>query len=709
MQATEAQVMDLKTFRQIVDCCPGGITSCRNDLHDLYLYVGLPVESGSFSRHAISRQLYSKIVAAFSSGHRAVFQRCRTLRSELIQGHVLDGEPLHPYFSILDNIEDAVRNTGQAGEEIAGDWGEAIRNAFDNVKLHDWSASDHRERVYTRIYEVAKAAKRLQDAGYPIIRNGNKISLSVDADDKLVADIQKLIAQTGGINVARRIFKEITPLYDLKQQRYHLVKRPDRTGGGIPQPPFGYLFQLAAKYFNGRSRVGNSAENWERLKLLATDYAALLDVQVYNPFNWGYIDARALLSYFHEIAIYDTMFRISQMRGSDVAKIIRGVLSGIDLDHSYGSGWTINEFLAVTAAIVDLLASYRGPASFRTGDITRLCRHVNETRVTTILNELLSHRSGEINQRFSRPSDAPIRIIPGMERAGHDFFRRPLIRGGGGNEFFVLDRSACAPAFVEALFTPLRAAHGHFDDAVVGPGIEHFLRSEFAHSGVDAVAGTYVIDGQTRQCDLVVETTKTILFFEVKKKPLTRVARAGSDAHVLLDLAQSLLAAQVQAGWHEVHLRRTGCLVLSDNGVSHRVELNGREVERVAVSFQDFGSFQDRVFLEQFLRGAMGARFSVTDPDLQDDFHELNSALSEIAKQVDFLLPAGNTHYRAFFHCWFLSVPQLMVLLDDVSDRESFRTALWKTRHIMTGSSDFYHDYAYMRKLMSTVPSPESS
>jgi hypothetical protein len=43
-------------------------------------------------------------------------------------------------------------------------------------------------------------------------------------------------------------------------------------------------------------------------------------------------------------------------------------------------------------------------------------------------------------------------------------------------------------------------------------------------------------------------------------------------------------------------------------------------------------------------------------------------------------------------------VPQLLVLLDGVQGVEAFKQALWKTRHVVTGSADFYYDNAWMRK-----------
>jgi hypothetical protein len=167
---------------------------------------------------------------------------------------------------------------------------------------------------------------------------------------------------------------------------------------------------------------------------------------------------------------------------------------------------------------------------------------------------------------------------------------------------------------------------------------------------------------------------------------------------VLLDLANSLLAAQVQAGWHEVRLRRKGYLDLEGNGVTTRLELKDRQIERIAVSLLQFGSFQDRMILKQFLEGTLRADFSVNDPAMEKDFAKFNALLGELRQQVNILHAGEEQLDRPFFHCWFLSIPQLLVCLDDVENAEAFKQALWKTRHIVTGSSDFYADNAMIRK-----------
>lgn len=170
---------------------------------------------------------------------------------------------------------------------------------------------------------------------------------------------------------------------------------------------------------------------------------------------------------------------------------------------------------------------------------------------------------------------------------------------------------------------------------------------------------------------------------------------------MLLDLANSLLAAQVQAGWHEVRLRKHEFIELDDKGTKARLELKGREVERIAISLMQFGSFQDRILLKQFLEATLHAGFTPNDPSLQNEFSKFNVLLAELREQVAALHPRETGVNQPFFHCWFLSVPQLLVLLDGVDGAEQFRQfrqALWKTRTLATGTSDFYFDSAFMRK-----------
>lgn len=692
--------MDLQIFRQIVDSAAPGIAVCEGDLRKLYDYAELDQGHG-YSRQAVSEALYARIKGCFTSGHAAVWRACKSLRTDLIREHVLCGAPLDPYFEVLDHLQDAIRTAaGPHPERIDGDWSSAIRAAFDHTQIQSWGCPN-RENIHARDFRVAHAARALRDAGFAIQLAPGSLSLEETAETALIAAIENCVATMGGVNVARRIFQAILPLYDTTQQRYHVVRQTSATGGGQPQMPWGYLIQLSAKHVRGRTPYINTDAQWNRLCGLSQAFAAIIDVQPYVPTFYGSMDATALVPYLQEMAVYDTLFRIPQMRPTDVPKIARGMLDWMDINAPTSEGWSIAQVLEIIAYLLDPARDARGPMFIDEASIRRGCPGIPRQIISKILDEVLSHPPTGANRNFSRPTDAPSPENSDLQDRGHDFFLRPLLRHSG-RRFILLDRSVCAPACIEALLTPLRRETKNLDDKV-GLAVERFLRAEFASHDVPTMMGDYDAGDEHGECDLVVDAPDAVIFFEVKKKPLTRRAKAGSDAHLLLDLAGSLLAAQAQAGRHEVRLRRDGHLDLKSGCVTTNLRLNGRVVERVALALSDFGSFQDRILLKQFLEATMRSRFSTSDQKLDKKFSEINSALTEIGEQVAALNPGQTEVNQPFFNCWFLSVPQVLVLLDGVTDGASFKAALWRCRHIVTGSSDVYFDLSYMKQLKSSA------
>ena len=284
-----------------------------------------------------------------------------------------------------------------------------------------------------------------------------------------------------------------------------------------------------------------------------------------------------------------------------------------------------------------------------------------------------------------------------------DFYQHPLIQDGA-NYFVMLDRAMCAPAFIEAVVFAMKPVFKGNRRHLFGKGVEHLLQTRFAARGMQIRAGKYKSHNVERDCDLVIETDQTIFFIEAKSKALTVKARAGSEVHVILDFAWSALKAQAQAGWHELNLRRHGYLMLKDdNGHFYRLELKGRDVERVAVSLHDYGSFQDRSSLMGFLDSHIGASYSVNLPKFQDDFDDLNDILREIEVQEKELAQHRPEKYSQFANCWFLSLPQMLIVLDDATDAESFRKTLFEIRSVTMGTLDFYREYANWKRMKAAA------
>lgn len=692
--------MDLTSFCKIVDEYQDGISNLKGDLNALYDYVGLP-QGSILTLDAVSKELYIKINKSFISGHQSVWRNCRQLRQELIQRHIIDGESLEPYFSVVERLQDAVRSDVATRDEIEGEWIEAIGNALDHLSLKNWGTEELRERLNTRCFEVAKAAKNIQDKGYKLIRQSGDIFIQPESETSLVNELERLIKSMGGINIARRIFKRISHNYDELQERYHLVRHISQTGGGNAQPPFGYLLQLSAKHPTGRKPLKNTDENWDKLLELAKNYIAVLDVQSYTPSIWGAMDAESLLPYLQELALHDTLFCIHQIRGSDLIKLAGSLLGDLDFEQSYGTGWTINDVLIVIGSILELSRGVRGPTHLTISMIKELCPELETGAISKVLDDVLSHPISGANQYFSKPTDAP-QAAPLDSSLGHDYFQKPLLKIER-DYYFMLDRAMCSPAFLEAIFTELRTSVKKFDDKVIGPAVEKLLKEEFKRHNISTKSGKYTVNGKDGECDLVIETIDTVIFVEIKKKSLTRNARAGIDAYVLLDLANSILDAQVQAGWHEIRLRQNTFIELDDNGNKSRLEFNDRNVMRIAVTLFDYGSFQDRTLLKQFLEGNINVQYSARDDSLKKRFDSLNKSLVELTEQFKIFSDEQKDVINRFHNCWFLSIPQLLIVIDGVNGAEAFQKSLRSSAGMTTGSLDFYHEHAYMKSLNAKV------
>ncbi|SOC89894.1 hypothetical protein SAMN05421890_4882 [Ensifer adhaerens] len=350
--------MDLHDFRRILDGAEAEIDNYADDLDALNRYVGLEGQGGS-SQKAVADALYDRIRSAFASGHSAARSECSDLITDLIREHVVFDFQLDPYLDVLCRLRDALGSEQHNNSEIEGDWVAAIQAARDHLSISSWRVHAP-ERIYARQFEVAKAARDLKKAGYPIRLEPGLISLEEQAEAALVKEIESLMQMMGGMNVARRIFQAITPLYDASLKRYHLVPRVSMSGGGKPQEPWGYLLQLAVKHLSGSKPYVDTDGNWQRLVALATAYAAVIDVQPYVPAVFGSFDPHGLLKHAQETALFDAMFRFPQLRVSDTARLCAGLLGFLNVDEKTPDGWTLNQALEVIGAIFKCSADVRG-------------------------------------------------------------------------------------------------------------------------------------------------------------------------------------------------------------------------------------------------------------------------------------------------------------------------------------------------------------
>lgn len=683
--------MNTADFRVSVDKTqvklPEGLT-------ERYSYLGLP-HRGIYTNDAISHALRQKILSSFSTPAREIIRLSRSLQSQFIYDSEIDGLPIDPYLNIAEQILSAMMGPDVVTEGNEDNWQAAIQYAMDYTQVTQYKvdSSQFREEL-----NLASAVKALKRKGYGFHRREGKVSFDEKSENQIIKRLESLITRMGGISMLRRLFETLRPNYSVALERYFLnLDKGDIYRPSKPHIPYGYLIHLAVKHPWGKKPLRDNDHAWQEIIQLSTEYASIYEVQRFNQFAYINLSGNDLIRAFRELAIFDVLFRIPQANTETVLSMMRGLTSSLDLDEPHGPGWTIRQVLNVSSYMLDSTA-VKSPMLFKFDKIKKACSDIPESVLCYLLDTVLSHPAEGANQNFFKPTDAPY-LDPENNMVGHTFYSKPLLHIG--DCYWLVNRAVCALGYLEALFSLLRLKDKKFD-AAMGLSIETYLENEFIKHGIQCASGKYRVDGEDGECDIVIESEKTIFFLELKKKPLTRNARSGSDIHLLVDLVDSLLASQTQAGWHEVRIKKAGYLELKRGDESERIELKGRSVERLSITLLDYGVYQDRILIKQFLEMGLSATFSVPseiqDEKLEKSINKLNLALEEWRAMNDKLFGAGSLR-DPFINCWFLSIPQLLMILKGVDSPKSFAQAMLVNKHLVMNTQDFYFEYFKAKSL----------
>lgn len=675
------------------------------DLQALVESLGIPTSGKGTSQW--SRCVHARIEQLLEPDAHGARKHLRALLTQHLHSVVLDTASIEPTLGILQTLLSGPAAQTRSASNTVIDWRALAEAAYVCNRLNPNGYAQLSQ--YPREQCVALAARRLRERGYAIEQHDDRMGLSEEAHNRLVTKLEELVRTIGGLNVARRIFESLSSSYDAQLERYHVVRsiRFDRT----PRLaiPFGYLLALASKHLRGDRYRSNHDARWAELLSLATDYAAMYDVQEYLPPIFRNPAPDELPELLTRAAMYDAIFAIPQIRAQDVLRILRGLFVKIPLDQVQAEGWTLASVIATVEHIYRIIGERKGPCVLDRRMLERKIPGVDHEVARRILDLVLAHSKDGPNSRFSRPTELTERGIDPLVGPGNNLFFRPLLHLDEKN-FVVLDRSVAGPAFIEAVLAALRR-HGdnQFQADIVGPGIEHVVRNALAEHGVSTWTGDYDVLGIHGECDLVVEAPEHLVFIESKAKPLTRDARAGSDVALTLSLAGSVLAAHEQAMGHEVQLRAHGSLGLLNrsDGVRHNLQWRAQRVDRVALALFDYGVFQDRSAVHLLLRSILPAHYAAVDPGVQrmfkGEFKKLGKTLDDLRKHVDLWHNLGLGKEDPFFGCWFISVPQLLMLLESVESTPEFIERLGIMRSMSFQTYDFYYEFQNSSKITASA------
>ena len=534
---------------------------------------------------------------------------------------------------------------------------------------------------------VATAVKKLRDHGYQIDPHGDGFKYQDGELERVCRKLHRLAEEIGGYRLLRGLFAYLGKTFSMEQGRY-LISRPSRStfgGNSTPSFPFGYLLHVAFRHLGAAGRPGDCRKDADALSELAINIVASLDIEHYYMLAPMFQTNETLPGYVQEVVVGDHVLTFRQIAPADALTLCRGVFSWIDGDLMRAKlGWGPEEAYQLAEHTLT-----RVPANAITSAFARptLCSSGLSATALDSMLKYFAHQPTEVNAEYLTPLNAdkatatskPFVVLPG----GSLMMTSPPIASIG---------------FYEAIASGARVAFCNADQKI-GNSMECMVAEAFKSRNIlpSVTSGKYRVGADTHECDLVIESKSVLILIELKKKALTAASYAGNTVSALLDLCLSALDAQLQLGKHEIRLREFGKIDFLDGTV---VELLDRRVERISVSLLDWGGTQDRFVLQRIAANLAGARLDASGLTAKqgEGLASVNETLAELQVQRTRLERLGVKAVDQFHNWWFLSVPQLLFVLNCVTGPEAFYDDLRLVRNIHTGTMDFYKDLVHWRR-----------
>ena len=240
-------------------------------------------------------------------------------------------------------------------------------------------------------------------------------------------------------------------------------------------------------------------------------------------------------------------------------------------------------------------------------------------------------------------------------------------------------------------------------DKEVGKLIEIYINEKLDEKGIKHCCGAYP-PPEKGEADLVVEATKGIMLFEMKKKSLTRKAKSGDEFRIVADLLGSLIDSQAQC-FRTSHLMIKDGYVDLDNGNGNvtRVEKQDRTTECISVCLGAFGPLQDRMLIKSIMNEICNkplmAEYDGDDKQTIEDVKKFNKDMQKWMPFLNEERANGDSKKNHFFNSWFLDLEQLMLIMQESNSNDELLARLRETKCVTMGSYDFYRERRIIRMM----------
>lgn len=613
------------------------------------------------------------------------FQR---LGKGLLREQLLDGVDNQCYIDIVEIIHNYLGWNQNAIKGFSDPcWQDVIAACREEKPLQQTDCLNE----YDKEHRLAATAKRLREFGLQIKIKG--CSYVTENDDIVFDALIKWIREAGG----RRFLKKLLAQMEYLEPEGRFLTDMN---GNTPNPkdviivkPYNYLVNLALaniKADGGSNREATKA--FEKAIGLATDYC-FLKYPVQNFGNlWGdlFHRDRDTVEFFRDLVYKESIFGLTQHSVWFTKMFCERVLMYMrDTGRVLEGGYTFYEYERLMNDVLSAADTLK-------------CVELKKDKLNKLgikaIEQLMDDVSASddvLNKGFRTP----------LDEEKENAFNKPLIKANG--KIYALPATIGSWGWFEALMTVVRNQEKEDNqkdiDKEVGKLIENYIKEKLDEKGITHCSGTYP-PPEKGEADLVVEATKGIMLFEMKKKSLTRKAKSGNEFKIVADLLGSLIDSQAQC-FRTSHLMiKDGYVDLDDgNGNVTRVEKQGRTAECISICLGAFGPLQDRTLIKSIMdemcNNQLTAGYEGIDKQTIKDVKKFNKDLQKWMPFLNKEITNGDSKSNPFFNSWFLDLEQLMLIVQDSNSNDELLTRLRETKHVTAGSYNFYKERRMAREI----------
>lgn len=463
--------------------------------------------------------------------------------------------------------------------------------------------------------------------------------------------------------------------------------------GNMPNPkdvtivkPYNYLVNLALANINADGGSNSeAAKAFGNAIKLATNYCFLK----YPVQNFGNVwedlfhRDRDTVEFFRDLVYKESIFGLTQhsvwftrMFCERVLMYMRGT------GRVLKNGYTFDEYERLMKYVLSVADAWKC--------VELRKDKLNELRIGAIeqlINDVATN-DDLLNKGFRTPLDEE------KENAAN----KPLIKANG--KIYALPATIGSWGWFEALMTIVRNQEKKDDqkdiDKEIGKLIEVFINEKLDEKGITHCCGAYP-PPEKGEADLVVEATKGIMLFEIKKKSLTRKAKSGDEFKIIADLLGSLIDSQAQCFRSSHIMIRDGYIDLDDgNGNVTRIEKQDRTAECISICLGAFGPLQDRILIKSIMdemcNKTLTAKYDGDDKQTIKDVKKFNKDMQKWMSFLNKERVNGDSNKNPFFNSWFLDLEQLMLIVQKSNSNDELLDRLRDTKYVTMGSYNFYKE-----------------